>query len=149
MFCSRLQHINRTYHVIHFGGKQSKYVGIDTCLGFLPPLGNPMLFQVKVQWEVLGNHWSGMVSRQLHKCCTVRVRVPKVAQLILLGKKGEQKNQMLEQPVDTRSCASIQFFLRNFYGEHKSFLTINPSEKKLSFKYAQKVLQCCNKVLIQ
>ena len=34
---------------------------------------------------------------------------------LCLGKRGEFKNWMLEQPVNNKGCSSIQFLLREFY----------------------------------
>ena len=49
-----------------------------------------------------------------HLCCTVSSRLVWAASLTVLGKGGELKNWMLEQPVKTKGCSSIQFLLREF-----------------------------------
>ena len=55
-----------------------------------------------------------MVSCKSHLCGTVSSRLLWAASLTVLGKGGELKNWMLEQPVKTKGCSSIQFLLREF-----------------------------------
>ena len=55
-----------------------------------------------LEWEALGDQWCGMASCKSHKCCTVSGRLPYAVLLTVLGKGGELKNWMLEQPVKTK-----------------------------------------------
>ena len=47
----------------------------DTC----HPQRNPLLPQVRVEWEILGDQWRDMASHKSHKYCTVNGRVSKMS----------------------------------------------------------------------
>ena len=97
-------------------------MGRGTSLGYLPPLGKSSPSLGRVGWEVLGDQWSGMTSRKPHKHCAVNGRVPKVSCMTVFGKGSELKNWIFKQPVNSKGCSSIQFFLRELYKEYKKVL---------------------------
>lgn len=69
-----------------------------TFLGYLRPLGNPLLPLLRIGWEVLGDQWYGMVSHKSHKGCTVRCWI-------------------FEQPVKSDGCSSILLFFMDHFSK--------------------------------
>ena len=81
-------------------------MGRGTSLGYLPLLGISTASLEKVEWEVLGEQWSCMMSHRLYKCCTVCGRVPKKFWLCSEEVHG-LKYWMLEQPVKMVSFKGV------------------------------------------
>ena len=41
----------------------------------------------KWDWEPPGDQWCDMFTRKSHRCCTVSGRIPRVASVVVLGKR--------------------------------------------------------------
>ena len=65
-------------------------------------------------WEAL-DQWLGMAFHKTQNGSTVSGRLPRAPSQTVLREMGELKNWMLEQPVKTKGCSSIQFLLKEFF----------------------------------
>ena len=75
-------------------------MGRVTSLGYLPPLGKSSASLGRVGWEALGEQWCGMASHKSHtRAALWGVGYQVWPNWLCLGKGGELKNWMLEQPV--------------------------------------------------